>query len=208
MYGGQLPKGQLERYFFSGDEEMNTTLGAVAISDQTSSYGAENDLLQRFGQINVVRITSNDHGFKAPAEEKRPTYIYIDGTTNYDGIHRIIAVAANTIDIAAKFVAETPGGTETLRPCLSFEEPWLLVGWNVHLDSASATAENMVVTQDAKMGAAWDTKIYSGDWNGVQDLIQMYEPPIPINGGDLVYWTWANTNDRLWGLEILARSIL
>jgi hypothetical protein len=193
---------QLDHWYFSGDEEMNTTLDATAVSDQTSNY-------PELAYSGVVRLTSTDHGFKAGDVPggKEANCVFIQGTTNYDGLRRIIAVAANTLDILAKFVAETPGGTEIARPALQFDDDWLLHGFKLHLASASATSENLVCSVDANKGAAWDVNIYTKDMNTVQDVIRMFDIPIIIAPKDIVYFTWANTNNQLWGLEVITSRV-
>ncbi len=61
------------------------------------------------GTPNRVRIDAATHTFI----EK--DYVVINGTTNYDGAHRVVNVnAAGDFDIEAPYVAETPAGNETL----------------------------------------------------------------------------------------------
>jgi len=193
----------LDFWYFSGDEEMNTTLTATAISDQSATYPG------LFRGEGVVRITSNDHGFKVSENplnqgHKPPNCIFIQGTTGraFDGLRRIIAVAADTIDVVAPVSVLTPGGTETARPAVQFNHPCWFYGFKVHLSAASATTENLVCSIDADKGAAWDVNIYTKDMNGVQDDIYIPSKPIPIAPRDILYFTWANTNDTLWGLEL------
>jgi len=189
---------------FSGDEEMNTTIGNTAISNQSSSYPG------LFRGVGVVRLTSNDHGFKASPQiygPDAPNCIYVQSTTNYDGMRKIVAVAANTLDIVAKYVAETPAGTEILRPGFKFDHPVQFVGFKVHLSSASATSENLVCAIDADRGAGWDTVLYTKAMNTIADLVYQFSTPLIIPANDIVYFTWANTNDRTWGLEIETKRL-
>lgn len=200
-------QGNEEHYFFSGDEEMNTTFDATAISDLSANYDVS-ALGGRYRE-GVVRLTSADHGFKASPNQKDQNCIYIQGTTNYDGLRMIVAVATNTIDIIAPYVAETPAGSEILRPGLKFDERWLFVGFKLHLDTASATAEDLVISVDADRGAAWDYNIFTEDMNGTKDRGENYsgDNEITLEPNDIVYVTWANTNNRLWGLELVAKRI-
>ena len=194
-----------EHYFFSGDEEMNTTLANVAASDQSSSY--DKSALGGLYRDGVVRIGATDHGFKAPVDTDRPNLIYLQGTTNYDGLRYIVAVATDTFDIIAPFVAETPNG-KNARPGLSFDERWEFVGFKLHLAAACATAENLVISVDADRGAGWDFNIFTEDMNGVQDRSEKYAAgEIILQPDDIVYATFANTNDNLWGLEFIARRM-
>lgn len=199
--------GNTEHYFFSGDEEMNTTLDNTAVSDQSSSY--DKSALGGRYRDGVVRLTSTDHGFKASPNQKQSNLIYIQGTTNYDGLRHIVAVAANTIDIVAPFVAETPGGTEIARPGLKFDERWMFCGFKLHLSSASATAENLVISVDADRGAGWDFNIFTEDLNTVADRAENYsgDNEIILQPNDILYCTYANTDDRTWGLELITKRI-
>lgn len=176
--------------FFTGDEETNTTLDNTAAADG----GVR-------GTQKLTTLTSTDHGFKAGS------YIWINGTTNYDGLKKIQAVAANTITIYATFVAETPAGTETLTAAAYFKKDWELLGFRVHLNAASATAENLVVAIDSNTSSAYDTNLYTKDMNTLQDVIYNFDPPVKLNKKDVVTFTWANTNDKTWGIEVFYKLI-
>jgi surface protein len=52
-----------------------------------------------------TRVTSNGHGMTAGAR------VNISGTTNYDGDYNVLAVGANTFDIAKAFVSNDATGT-------------------------------------------------------------------------------------------------
>lgn len=199
--------GNKEHYFFSGDEEMNTTIGATAVSNQSSNYDAS--ALGGKYREGVVRLTSSDHGFKASPNQYQSNLIFVQGTTNYNGLRNIVAVATNTLDIIAPYVAETPGGTETLRPGLQFDERYLFVGFKLHLAAACATSENLVISVDADRGAAWDFNIFTEDMNGTQDRAENYsgDDEVVLQPDDILYCTFANTDDNLWGLELIARRI-
>lgn len=199
----------IDKWDFSGDEEFNTTIGAVAAANQTSSYPG----VYREG---VVRLTSVDHGFKVSPglyDTKRPNLIYVQGTTNYDGLRKIVAVATDTLDIVAKYVAETPGGSETLRPGFKFDHDVEFLGFDLHLAAAAATAENLVVAIDSDRGAAWDTTLYTLAMNTVQNATPRFIDSdvvgerVIVPARDIVYLTFANTNDNLWGLTLYTRRM-
>lgn len=42
-------------------------------------------------------------------------YVVIEGTTYYDGNHRVVAESANAVTITSTYTAETPAGTETIK---------------------------------------------------------------------------------------------
>ncbi|RPI88700.1 MAG: hypothetical protein EHM41_00055 [Chloroflexi bacterium] len=193
---------EIDRWNFSGDEEFNTTIGNSAVSDQSASY--------REIKYGVTRLTSSDHGYKVSPAIYGPepgNLIFVQGTTNYEGLRKIVAVGTDTLDIIAKFVAETPGGTETLRPGFKCDTDVKFLGFELHLDSASATVEDLEIHVDADRGAAWDRKLYDLAMNGIKDYIEIFDPPIVIPAKDIVYCTWANTNDRLWGLTLLTQRL-
>lgn len=197
-----IQRPPIDKWYFSGDEEMNTTFASLAADDKTSDY-------PNIYRTGVVRLGATDHGYKAAANpEDRPNNIFIQGTTNYDGLRQIVAVATDTLDIVAKYVAENPNG-QTLRPGFQFDWDVEFIGFKLHLDTASATAtENLVCSVDADKGAAWDVNIYTKDMNTERDIINIFSKPIPIGAKDRVYFTWANASNRLWGLEILTRKIM
>lgn len=182
-----------DEYFFSGDEETYTTLDNTAASDQSVPGGTD--------PTGITRLTSTDHGFKAGS------CVYIQGTTNYDGLRYIEAVAANTFDIRANYVAETPAGTETVKTMHSSPHPFEFLGFEVHLDAASATAENLVVSIDATKGAAWDVKVYSLDMNTIQDIVKLFDTPMKCSPDDKINVAWNNTNDKLWGVKLYVRRL-
>jgi hypothetical protein len=196
-----------EHYFFSGDEAMNTTLAAVAASDQSSNY--DKSALGGKYSAGVVRLTlPTDCGFKASPNQKQQNLIYIQGTDNYDGLREILAATATTIDIIAPYVAETTSTDDVVRPGLKFDERWEFCGFKLHLDATSATSENLVISVDADRGAAWDYNIFTEDMNGVQDRMEKYaDGEWIIQPNDILYVTWTNSDDTLWGLELVAKRV-
>jgi hypothetical protein len=45
--------------------------------------------------------------------------------------------------------------------------------------------------------------MFSQDMNTVQDLMWLPDQPVPILGGDVVDFAYANTNTRTYGLEVI-----
>ena len=196
-----LAKGRIEVYRFEGAKAVNGTLDAAAVVDKTSTYPGY--------YPGIVDITDTAHGYVAGDRDDIPNHIFIQGTTNYDGLIRIHSVPdANSIFIWAKYVAETLATADIIRPALQFDVDWMFRGFKLHLDAASATTENFVVSVDADAGAKFDFNIFTRDMNGVQDLGKFYmEDPIFINKNDILYVTWANSNSKAWGLELLAQRL-
>jgi len=196
----------IEEWNFSGDKRMDNTIAASAISNQSSSYPEI--------PKGVVRLTSTSHGYKASPDTYGPrpgNLIYVNGTIYYDGLRKIVAVATNTLDIIAPYVAFTPAGTETLRPSVSFAHRTEIIGIDLHLNTPSGTTENLVMAVTAKRGSAWDRTFLTAAMYGIKDLSKNFEQDKDVNNiieaGDVLYFTWANTNNCLWGLKILTRRV-
>lgn len=197
-----LAKGRLEFYRFEGAKAMNGTVDAAAVVDKTATYPAAHG-------PGVVDITDTTHGYLASDREDIPNFIFIQGTDNYNGLRRIHSVPdANSIFIYAKYVAETLGASDIIRPGLQFGEEWLFRGFKLHLSAASSTTENLVISVDADAGSSFDFNIWTADMNGVQDDSKFFmSDPVPINRNDIVYVTWANTNAVTWGLELISQRL-
>jgi len=195
------PSRQIEFYRFAGAGAMNGTLDNEAAANQSANYEP-----LPFG-LGVVRIPITGHGLIAGAN-KYPTHVYIQGSVNYNGLRRIVAIpGVDDIDIAAKFVAETFSGSETYRVAVSLDEPWEFCGFDVHVDAAPATSANLVVSKDSVAGTYWDVNYFTEDMNTVQDWSVMWDEPILVSPGDVVYATWANANGDDWGFEFKIRRL-
>lgn len=177
--------------FLNTAKAMNGTLSNTAAA--TAMSGTD---------LRAATLTATAHGYSAGS------HIYIQGTTNYDGMNRIHAVATNTITILRNFVAETPAGTEPYFPGVRYSCPYLFHGFDLHLSAAASTSEDFEVALDADAGALADVKIYDHDMSGVQDII--YRPAIPIlcAPNDIIKCTWANTDARNWGLTLIASRLV
>ena len=195
--------GPLETYFFAGNEEMNTTLNAAGSTDASNPGRA------------IATIPSNDHGFlKSQNWFKEPTHIFIQGTTNYDGLRVIETVATNSFDILCdSYTAETFTTADLAFPGLSFNEPWFFCGFHLTLTDGSGssascgTAEDLTIDVDAEAGNYFDSNLYTIPMNGVSDYLEILSPDemIPIQANDIVKVSFANTDDDTWGLKLFAR---
>ena len=74
----------------------------------------------------------------------------------------------------------------------------------VHLDSASATTENLVIYVDSASGSAYDINVITEDMNTVQDLRACLD--LLLLDGDVLTFTWANSDSRTYGLEIIYQA--
>jgi len=160
---------------------------------------------------NIVDLTITGHGFLAGPSLWDFNCCFILGSTNYSGLKRIYSVPdANSLRIFSKYTAETPAGTETLRTAYKSSFPFLWLGFEIHLSAASATSENLVVNKDSDRGAGFDSKLYSKDMNGIQDIVYMVpeEEPVRCEKDSVIDLTWANTNARTWGIKFFVKQIV
>jgi len=199
-----LKGSQIEMYRFEGAAAMNGTLDSAAVVDVSSSF--PDIQRQRSG---VVDITDTGHGYVAGDRADIPNHIFIQGSTNYDGLRRIHSVPdANSLYLRALYTAENMTTSVIIRPALQFDEDWLFRGFKLHLSAASATSENLVISVDADAGSSFDFNIITEDMNTIQDIGQMFmEDPWFISRDDILYVTWANSDSRTWGLELLAQRL-
>ena len=158
----------------------------------------------------IVRIPATAHAFDAGSA------VYIEGTTNYNGLYELVAVAANTFDIRASFVAETfaGGGAETAAFVITSgtvsRVPWELAGFAIHADAAMGVG-SITFTVDNEDGADFDFVItdLTTDLNGLTDYSEMlaFEKRIPLKANDLVRVAWANAGGDDYGLKVYYRKI-
>ena len=89
---------------------------------------------------------------------------------------------------------------ETLAPGVTFQ----LLEVRVHLNTASATTENFVISIDGTIAAdVYDCVLDVQDMNGVQDYIYRSDNDTFFIATDEVEFDWANSNSCTWGLEVL-----
>lgn len=199
-----LKGSQIEVFRFEGAKAANGTVDSAAVVDVSSSFPD----IQRQG-LGVVDITDTAHGYIAGDSVELANHVYLRGTANYNGIHRIHSVPdANSLYIVANFTAESLSTSDTIGPGMSFPEQWLFRGYKLHLAAAATTSENFVISVDAAAGSNFDYNIVTSNMNNVQDLGRFFmDDPVPINKNDVVYVTWANTNTKAWGLELWAQRL-
>jgi len=171
--------------FASGDEEMHTTLAHVAAVDAGSGK---------------VTFPSTDHGFKVGS------LVTIQGSTAYNYTIPIAAVTADTFTGYATFVEETFINTETVRPEIRPGVPFRIMELRLHLSAVTDAAEDFCMMLDSGHGTAYDAKLIAQDLQNVDppDYVVVFtvaECRI-FNADDALYFTYANTNDKTWGLEL------
>ena len=89
----------------------------------------------------------------------------------------------------------------TVAPSTSTVGAYELIGYKVHL-SAAGGAGNLTATVDDASGAAYDVVLVTQDMTSTVNLVQMFDPPIPMDSGDEIDFAWANGSTRTYGLEI------
>lgn len=172
----------------SGTNTLSGTLHTDAVVDN--------------GNGTVTLTTDAAHGYIADS------WVVIDGTTNYDGMHKIILVPTTSgITITSTYTAETPAGTETVKIGIKPNCAFQLFEFNIHLDAASATSENLTLDADAEAGSAYDYEFESQDMNALQDHNYFPARPRHFMDGDAVIATWDNTNSKTWGVDWKYRRI-
>ncbi len=76
----------------------------------------------------------------------------------------------------------------------------------LHLSSASATAEDLTVTRDDAGSSVYNTVLYSEDVNGLADIKQTNLGWI-VKAGDSLVFTYANTDTRTFGLTVWYQTL-
>ena len=175
---------------------MSATIGATALS-----AGA---IYEDPRLMDSVVITSNTHGFQADSQLFFSDIDNGAGTYFADKMRYLKAVATNTMTVLVDegYTAGTPAGSEAVCAGWVQDSNYYFHGFKLHLASADAGGATLTLTADSKKAAYFDTLIYSKVMTGVTDLIYMPEVPVPLVGGDILKFAWANTA-IVWGCEIL-----
>lgn len=182
---------QIDHAYLSGTKAINGTLANSAVVDNGN------------GTVGIV-ITA--HGLTAG------NYILIAGTTNYNGVHMIESVEdANTVNITAAYVAETPAGTETYKTCFQnpYHDAFQIMEIRLTLSAAGGANEAYSIKLDHKEGAAWDVTLDSeaNMTAVVSDIWKAWLERRYFNADDIIFFEYANTNSRTWGIEIVYRVL-
>jgi len=185
-------KNRVDTVEASGAAAMNGTLDNTAMSDQ----GYPNN--------RIARVAITGHGIVANSK------IMLPDVAVFDGLRNIRAVDTNYIEIDHNdiaFTATTPEGTELWYVGQTYNEPWELIGFKVHLSAVGATDENLTVSVDAAKGAAFDWKVWDYTMLGKQDIIWEPSVAIPMKANDILMFNYTNTDVSTWGVEIMSRRL-
>jgi len=180
-----------KRLVVSGTKAWSQTLGNVDVVDNGDG---------------TVMLNAGTHGYKVGSQ------VYIDGTTNYDGLHTLTAVAAATITFVATYVAEKPGGSETVRIVLFPGNPFQLMEVRLHLNAIPTTSENIAITLDSAAGADFDVVVKVKDMAGNSIADWDWAPgkstELKYLATESLIFTWANSNSKTYGLEIRYKELM
>ena len=178
--------------FKSGRGMPHAIIVNAAVDKGAIGFGGENIVELRLSGAGGVYPASATPGTPDKFDQNVPTYTYIIGTDNYDGLRRIYNLRAGRHpQIYAPFVAETPVGA-FVHVGYKAEVASEFGGFSVHFASPS-TAVDLEVTLHSAKGAAWDTLLYSYDMDGIQDINRMFEPPRYLAPGDRLDLTYPAT---------------
>ena len=153
------------------------------------------------GVVNLT--TAAAHGLLAGSA------VLIEGSVNYDGFHKILAVPeTDEIDISAKYIAEELAGTETVKIALVVKQDYKFLGFRLKIAIAPGQADIMTITIDSARGAAFDTVIYSADLDTITSL-EYINPNVdlPFAQGDILRVAWPNVANRSFGIEFFVSPL-
>jgi len=154
-------------------------------------------------------LTDATHGLLA-GTDKNPSLIWIEGTTNYDGLRKIVSIPdVNSIMIAASYVAEELAGTETWKSKIGYDDArWEFLGFYLTLSAVGADVENFDVNIDANIGSTFDNLVYRKAMSGVTYINNMFDEPRPMEAGDKIDFVWANAGAKTYGLKVFTRRLV
>lgn len=155
------------------------------------------------GDGTVTLTTAAAHGLLAGS------VVYIEGTSNYDGLQKLTAIPnTDELTFKAKFVAETPAGTETVKIAIAPKKAFQFLGFRLNLSAAPGGADVFSIQLDSAKGAAYDVVIYSNDLDGETDVDYIYpNREVPFEEGDILRIAWPNLGNRTFGLEVFTREL-
>jgi hypothetical protein len=193
------PRQPLDVWCFTGAKALNNTLDNAAAVDAG---------IDPVTNQPIVTIPATAHGFLASSGDLN-SLIFLAGTTNYNGLRKIYAVATNTITIYADYVAETFGGTETIRCAIQPDYPYEYHGIEVTLNAVGGEATGLTLTKDSALSSAFDHRFHNtSDMTSVQYIDDRENPPKVCEKNDLLILGWANGQSKTFGAKIFTRRLM
>ena len=153
-------------------------------------FSGENIVEYRVSGAGGVYAAQAVSGVVDSFDQNTPTYTYINGTANYDGLRRIYNVRGGRYpQIFAPFVAETVSNAFS-RCGYMAETASEFGGFSIHLANAYTASLDLEVTIISADGTAFDNVVFSKDMFGVQDINHMFSPPRYLAPGDRIDLTF------------------
>ena len=112
-----------------------------------------------------------------------------------------------SLAFAARFHTVTAANgaiNSTLYPLEVFKG-WQLESVKLHLSSAGG-AGSFTITVDANAGSTYDIIVFTQDMTTATDVIWIPERPLVFQSGDKLIFSYANANNRTYGLEVVWNS--
>ena len=82
----------------------------------------------------------------------------------------------------------------------------ILESVRLHLSAAGGAVENFTIYVDSGVGAAYDVVLGIAPMAAATDVHFLPDRPIPIYDNDNLEITYANSNGRTYGLEVVYRN--
>jgi len=92
----------------------------------------------------------------------------------------------------------------TITPNVNFT----IVAVKLAMNLTGGTAENFVVSVDSHVGPTYDIVLFSQDMEDVKDLYWSPDKDMTFQDGDSIVFTYANTGERIYGLEVIYRQAI
>ena len=190
------------------DERYVIEKSLVVTGTAAWSHNVHATAIADVGDGTVTVKTETTHGYAVGSQ------VYIDGTDNYDGLHTITAVTTTTFTFTATYVAETPAGSgaETVRVVLApvtgtSRDAFQLVELRLHLTVAPTTSESYTITLDSGSGSAFDVVVRNRNMITRTDDDWQPSAVLRYTDGDVLVFTYANSDGRTYGLEVKYRQL-
>lgn len=178
-------KSRYTGYGFKGTRGLPVTMAASAIDKGSIGFSGENIVEIGSGGAGGFYQAGPVDGTPGILDQNLPLFVYVLGTTNYNGLKRIYNVRTGRyVQIFADFVAEVFSGA-TQRVGYEAEVASEFGGFSVHLANVEDAGIFNVIIHSAR-GAAFDNLLYSKDMIGVQDINRMFNPPRYLAPGDRI----------------------
>jgi len=179
----------VEKQYWSGTKKINGTVDNAAVVDNGDG---------------TVQIPITAHGMS------EGNFIILAGTTNYNGVHEIVSLDTDYINITATYAAENLAGTETYKNCFQINpniQDYQILEIRLTLSAVGGAAEAYSIDLDSAQGAAWDVQLDTeANMTAVQYSIwKAWTERRYFNGGDIITFSYANTNSKTWGIELIYR---